>query len=280
MSTGGIDLTGRWFRLRQRCLFRISGPDRVRFLNGQVSNDISPALQDRLVAACLCNIKGKVEALVWIQRLGESLLLDGEIGQREAILRRLEKYCIADDCEIHDETGGHEIFHHFLEGVPGKTGRRLFHEGADLILPAGEASPFDPEREIREEELRVAQTLVPIPLPGTEITGDEFPSELGLETWAVDFHKGCYLGQEIVSRLKSSGKVRFNLRVVESEIPLQTGDPVRTPLGETGRVSRNSIAAEEKKHLATAFFGRLDPMAKTTANQQVIQVSEKTANGQ
>lgn len=278
MSAGEADLTGRWFRLRQRALFRITGPDRIRFLNGQVSNDVSRALDNRLVAACLCNLKGKVEALVWIQRHGESLLLDGEIEQRESILKRLEKYRIADDCEISDETGRWEILHHFVESAPGTAGRRLHREGRDLILSSGEAPPFDPAMEIGEEELRVAQTLVPIPLPGTEITGEEFPSELGLENWAVDFHKGCYLGQEIVSRLKSSGKVRVHLRAVESAEPLQKGDPVRNAAGESGRASRNSISTEEKKHLATAFFGRVDSMGKTAANQQVIEVSEKTPN--
>jgi hypothetical protein len=96
---------GRWFPLVERAIFRLTGPDRVRYLNGQVTNDVAGPLDQKAIAACLCNIKGRVEALVHISADGDSLIVDGELAQREAIHARLERYLIADDCEIHDETG-------------------------------------------------------------------------------------------------------------------------------------------------------------------------------
>ena len=61
-----VKLEGKWIPLANRAVFRISGPDRVRFLNGQVTNDVSRDLSKEAVAACLCTLKGKVEALLWV----------------------------------------------------------------------------------------------------------------------------------------------------------------------------------------------------------------------
>src|SRR5690606_28867098 len=97
-------VAGRWRRLEDRAVFRLVGPDRIRYLNGQVSNDVSK-LDGGSIAACLCAIKGKVEALVWIHADGEALVLDGELRQREFLRTRLERYLIADDCELEDATG-------------------------------------------------------------------------------------------------------------------------------------------------------------------------------
>ena len=57
-----------WSILRDRSLLELKGPDAVRFLNGQVSNDVDRDLSSVVVPACLCSLKGKVEALVWITK--------------------------------------------------------------------------------------------------------------------------------------------------------------------------------------------------------------------
>jgi len=245
---------GRWFPLEDRAVFRITGPDRIRFLNGQVTNDVSGPLDQESVAACLCTIKGKVEALVWIRADGDSLLLDGELKQRDRIHARLERYLIADDCEILDETGETRLYHHFVEGVPGVISRRLAEAGRDLVLRAEESLPFDSSGRITTEELKTLTLLAAIPESGHEITGDEFPAELGLDRLAVSFHKGCYLGQEIISRIESVGRVRRRLRVIQSDLPLSAGASVANDRGETGVTTRGSIELAEKIFLSMAIF--------------------------
>jgi folate-binding Fe-S cluster repair protein YgfZ len=105
--------------LKDRAVFRFTGPDRVRYLNGQVSNDVAKATESLAIPACLCTIKGKVEALVWIRADGESLLVDGEGSQREALHARLERYLIADDCEIEDVSEQVRLYHHFAGEAAG-----------------------------------------------------------------------------------------------------------------------------------------------------------------
>lgn len=250
-SPDPVRLAGRWRQLRDRALLRLTGPDRVRFLNGQVTNDVAGSLDQEAVAACLCSLKGKVEALVWIHAEGGSLLLDGEIEQRGFLHARLERYLIADDCEIEDVTDDLAIYHHFDKEAPGLACRRVGTLGKDLVLPRGEASPLGSGPEIDDEEWHLLETLALVPHSGLEIDGTSFPAELGLDAWAVDFHKGCYLGQEIVSRIRSVGRVKRSLALVESTAPVRRGDA----LGD-GFATRDSIRGEGDRHLVLALVSR------------------------
>jgi folate-binding protein YgfZ len=231
-------LNGRWASMEDRAVFRITGPDRVRYLNGQVTNDVSKDLTQQAVAACLCTIKGKVEALVWISAMEDELILDGELSQREDLLHRLDRYLIADDCEIIDETGRLKLVHHFDEGQLGVSSRRMGLKGKDLWLPSEEIpSAFKSASRISTSEYRLASVIAKVPRLGYEIDGNRFPAELGLDRWAVDFHKGCYLGQEIVSRIESVGRVKKSLRLLKSEKPVKSGENIKNSLGEHGKAT-------------------------------------------
>jgi folate-binding protein YgfZ len=249
------DLEGRWRLLADRAVFRVSGADRLRYLNGQVTNDVARASGSMAIPACLCTIKGKVEALVWIRADGDSFLIDGEAVQREALHARLERYLIADDCEIEDISEQVRFHHHFLgESGGGVSSRRLRIPGRDLILSREDPAPFPPGSEISESEWALEEILSALPKAGLEIRADEFPAELGLDATAVDFHKGCYLGQEIISRIRSVGRVKRILKVIEADRPLAAGDPVTASSGEKGIVTRASETAENGKQFSLALF--------------------------
>ncbi len=262
-------LAGRWFPLEDRAIFRLTGADRVRYLNGQVTNDVAGALDQEAVAACLCTIKGRVEALVWISQDGESLLLDGELAKREAIHARLERYLIADDCEIADETDSLRLIHHFIAGGPGVKCRRLDTPGYDLFLKAGDPLPFPSSLLVAPQELAVAKLLAMVPEAGREINAEEFPAELGLDALAVSFHKGCYLGQEIISRIESVGKVKRALKLIETQVPLLQGVPVENSLGEEGLMTRPTLPLGEKSHLGLALFRTSLASPQVTRNQAI-----------
>ena len=259
---------GSWVRLKNRALFRISGPDRVRFLNGQVTNDVAGPLHEEAIAACLCSLKGKVEFLVWISALGDDLFLDGQIDQREELAARLDRYLIADDCEINDVTEGIDLIHHFDPNLAGVQSRRSDQKGFDLYLNS-EASPLKPTAEIPLEDFATRQALALIPEYPNEITGNEFPAELGLDQWAVDFHKGCYLGQEVISRIKSIGKVKRSLILAHAETQLQQDSKVRTDTGAEGRVTRLIRANKKKKSLYICLIKATPESPASLAPQRV-----------
>lgn len=247
----------RWASTEDRAVFRITGPDRVRYLNGQVTNDVSKDLTQQSIAACLCSIKGKVEALVWISATEDELILDGELSQREELLNRLDRYLIADDCDIIDETGRLKLVHHFDESQSGVSSCRVGLKGRDLWLPPEDIpSAFKSASRISAAEYRLASIIAKVPRLGYEIDGNRFPAELGLDRWAVDFHKGCYLGQEIVSRIESAGRVKKILRLLKSEKPVEPGENIKNSLGENGKITGPFELYEPGSWIGLGLFKR------------------------
>lgn len=275
-----LEWEGRWRLLEGRCVFRVTGPDRVRYLNGQVTNDVSRLTPGEAMAACVCSIKGKVEALVWIHAEADALILDGEIEARDFLQVRLNRYLIADDCEIEDVTGAVCIVHHFDSGLGGLLSRRAGLPGWDLFLPAGAVPPFPRETAVSDAEWNLQEIRSLIPRSGREITGNEFPSELGLDQWAVDFHKGCYLGQEIVSRLRSVGRAKRELSRFCAEEVVAAGERVQDLLGNEGIATREGVATSEKSFLGLALFNRRDQIDGGAENERVVTKINNSATSQ
>ena len=208
---GVVDLSGR-------AKLMLSGVDRVRYLNGQVTNDVRRATAEEAIYACVTNAKGRIEGDVFIHAMpGESacLMLDAEAGLRESLGARLEKYIVADDVEIRDVTEEWRITHVFgaaAEGC-GVKARRFGVEGFDLWM----AAPCDLKLEIGDwgsddvkidaNEMEALRIIRGIPRWPNEMNADAFPQEAGLENRAMDFSKGCYIGQEILSRIKTTRKM-------------------------------------------------------------------------
>lgn len=219
-ATGWIDLSGR-------AKFRLSGPDRVRYLNGQVTNNVARLRPGESLPALVCTAKGRLEGEVMIHAREEDFLLDAPGVLREPLLARLEKYLIADDCAWEDVTDAFSLWHSLgLGGSPAV--ERFGAPGQDLWQPAGADAPSGPRLQPEDVELlRLAQG---VPVWGAELTPDTLPQEARLEDRMVDFHKGCYVGQEVVSRLRSVGRVNRLLCCLHTvgDGPLAPGDRLFT----------------------------------------------------
>ena len=223
--------------LSDRAKLRVTGPDRIRFLNGQLTNDIANLKPGISVYACALSAKGKLSGDLFVTPLKDALLLDYEPALRDSIPARLEKYLIADEVELEDVTEQFALF--LLSGVelpqaipPEGTvtiSNRFAIDGQDLLLPATlkNVAPKlvndTPVTDSKLEEFRIEQG---IPCWGTELSEDVIPNEAGLDERAVSYTKGCYLGQEIISRIKSLGRVNRHLRGIRlsSGSDLQPGD--------------------------------------------------------
>src|SRR6266850_6510544 len=88
--------------LSRRAKLRIAGTDRLRFLNGQITNDLRKATETSAIEACILNAKGKIDAHLFIFAADETYLLDADAALREALPARLDRYIIADDVQIED----------------------------------------------------------------------------------------------------------------------------------------------------------------------------------
>ena len=201
---GAVDLS--------RCVkLRLTGPDALRYLNGQVTNDVRRLTPGHSMPACLCNHKGRLEALVLISmdQTG-AYYISADPALRDILPPRLEKYLIADNAEIEDVTDGFDLVHVFPP-APGDltfSANRLGAPGADLWLPPGTAAGLTFSNPAVIETLRIERG---IPAWEPEMAAGILPPEARLDESAIDYHKGCYTGQEVISRLRSVGQVNRRL---------------------------------------------------------------------
>ena len=106
------------FDLSGRMKIRLTGSDRVRFLNGQVTNDVRKANPNLSLPACVLNAKGKIDAFVFISAGPEELFLDSDPELAETLAQRLDRYVIADDVVVEEVTAEFSLFHIIRETAP------------------------------------------------------------------------------------------------------------------------------------------------------------------
>ena len=241
--------------LAERAKLRLTGGDRVRFLNGQVSNDVRQASAERSIYTGVMTIKGKMCADAFVHAGDDFLLVDTEPELRETLAARLERYVVADDVQIEDVTDGSALLHliDFAAdaGAPklpdlraalaalgagwrtvestryGRPGVDLFYEPAlDAEIRRCLHTGFT---ELNADAAEAWRIVAGVPRWGAELDENTLPAEAGLEERAVSYTKGCYIGQEIVSRIKSVGHVNRQLRGLRAldSSPLYAGMVLR-----------------------------------------------------
>lgn len=221
-----ITTHGAAVNLSSRAKFCLTGADRVRYLNGQVTNDVRRAKADETLYACVTDVKGRIAGDVFIHATDDALLLDAEPGLRESLGLRLERYIVADDAELTDVSDEWQLWHVFgTAKADGLRSIRFGVGGVDVWLPAGAA--FAPECcVLSDEDFETWRILQKVPRWPNELNAETFPPEAGIQERAMDFAKGCYIGQEVLSRIKTTGKMPRELIAFESDATVQAGDEI------------------------------------------------------
>lgn len=242
-----------WLDLDARGRFRARGQDRARLLHAMTTNHIEQLRPGEGLYAFFLNAQGRILSDVQILCLEDHFLLDTEPEMHDPLFQHLDKYIIADDVTLEDARQDTAAIG--LEGpraaalreqlkdctlapftATGAAGFRLYAPRAakaDLAarLEAGGAVPAGPEEQniVRLERFH--------PRYGADITDKHLVQETQLLD-AVHFNKGCYLGQEIVERIRSRGQVHRLLvpLSIQAEQPPPPGTPVmagEAAVGET-----------------------------------------------
>jgi tRNA-modifying protein YgfZ len=236
----------RFFDLSTRVKLHVSGADRLRFLNGQVTNDVRKATKENSIEACVLNTKGKMDAHVFVHLDGDSFALDADPALRSSLQTRLERYIIADDVQIEDVTEQLSIFH-LLGPAPSNlsSGARIvsvdrFGEtGSDVWVAANKhnevAAELIHEFKFCDDDCAgVFRIERGIPRWGRELTNEIIPVEANLEQRCIDYEKGCYIGQEVISRMKMSGQRNKQLMGLRSLTQTQLREGMRL-IGPEGK---------------------------------------------
>jgi len=283
---------GGAFLLPPRLLLRLSGSDAFRYLNGQITRDLSRMASGHALQACILTPKGKLCAPLLIWRENDDLMVESNLSLEETLITRLERYIVADDVSVSVEPAPSMIhlFGKLAETEPwvsaaGIRINRLGSPGLDLnedFLGGALLSRLD-ARVI--ETLRIEKA---IPVWGSELSEETLPPEAGLDRTHIDYDRGCYPGQEVISRLKSIGKVNRLLRLLSApgNSTLTPGHEIITEEGTVGSITSVTpqltgaseavlVLAYMKRNAAegnSPLFG-LDPLTGAKTPLSILQVT-------
>ena len=276
---------------RPTALIRITGSDAAGFLQGQFTNELRQGVGAAVYGLWL-NQKGKALADSHVLRLAESeFCLLSTTSAAAAINSRLEEYIVADEVLLADETarahglalvgaGAGEVLRRGLGSAPiaGRfveagglrvfTGRRSREENfelvgaAEAIATAKKKLLTEGAHEATAGEMEASRIAAGIPAVPQDIGPGDLPNEGGLDDAAISYTKGCYLGQEIIARLKNLGQVRRRLHVVRGH-GLAPRALAELYQGERKVGQVRSVAADGPGFVALAMLSlvNLDPAA-------------------
>lgn len=235
-----------WMDLSNRGKIRVVGEDRARLIHAMSTNDAKNLVPGNGLYAFFLNDKGRILADAYIYNLGESLWLDTEPETATKLRDHLDRYIIADDAELEDETANWaaieiagpkalecaaqlelsvpETKYGILQWRGGFVARvsSTGSEGVRLFLPLDQKEELVAQLEAAQipqaiaEEARLVRIENGAPRYGEEIS-ERYLVQETQAIHAVHFSKGCYLGQEIVERVRSRGQVHRVLMPVRIE---------------------------------------------------------------
>ncbi|MGA9866287.1 MAG: folate-binding protein [Acetobacteraceae bacterium] len=217
-------------KLAARAVIEVSGEDRVAFLQGLVSNDVTDAAPGRAVWAALLTPQGKYLADFFILSDGERLLLDAEASQAAMLIQRLSRYRLRSRVAI---AAAPLLVHAAWDGTPEAAHAimapdpRLAGAGWRVIAPEALAA------NATEDEYDLHRLTLGLPDGSRDMEADKTVLlEAGFdELNGVSWSKGCYMGQELTARTKYRGLLKRRLVPVTVAGPLP---PPGTPITRDG----------------------------------------------
>ena len=220
--------------LPDRALLRVSGADAESFLHNLITTDVAGLPAGEARPGALLTPQGKIlfDFLIW--RDGDGFLIETDAEQLEALTKRLTLYRLRAAVTL--APAGQGVTVSWDPPVEGAADARFAKAGITLTRRAGRHGDGDPSA---YHALRIGAGLVEAgrdyPLQ------DAFPHDVLLDlTQGLSFRKGCYVGQEVVSRMQHRGTARRRVVLVEADAALPAAGTELTaggkPLGTLGSV--------------------------------------------
>jgi len=247
---------------------KITGKDRISFLNGLLTNDISQLKENAGQRSALLNSKARVLADLHLYAEQDSLLVDTGESSASHVKEILDRFVITEDVQIQDSS--HDLVQITIQGpsssqaikeVLGAEAQdlkqleqktlgpstiiardRTGQSGYDIIMPALEAEPvwhgfllnggeigLNP---VGSQALEILRLEAGYPKYATDVDENTIILEAGFKD-AINFNKGCYLGQEVVARATHIGRV--NKQLVRLEVETKESVSPRSKLMSDGR---------------------------------------------
>lgn len=306
----------------------VTGGDRLRWLNGMVSNAVQSLPEKQGNYSFLLSVQGRIQGDCYVYRRADDLLLDSGYDQIPGLMRHLDHYIIMDDVELADvsrqwtaitltgpkarnvlETLGFDVLGFDALGFDATStalgsnvrmsGARIGEVACTIVESYHVAVPryelwFPPQQALAVWETLQAAGAVPcgleamealrvleaVPLYGVDLNDRDLPQETG-QTRALNFSKGCYLGQEIVERIRSRGKVNRQFRqfVLQGDQPAALPADLRSAEQSVGHLtSFASLATAGQPKLLALGFIRVEAVRAEAIRAKAIQTEATDRN--
>jgi folate-binding protein YgfZ len=275
------------YDLNSRAYVSLTGTDRIRWLNGMVTNNVRDLSVGHGVYAFLLNPQGHILGDLYAYNRGDSLLLEIERTQLEKILQVFDRYIIMDDVEVtvSNQIASIGICGPESRGVLNAVGIGLpeldelqfadlpWHDGKITVMRGGHQGfntyelLIEPAKKVSSWEALINAHAVPIhhatlellriasglPRYGADIRERDLPQETE-QARALNFNKGCYIGQEIVERIRSRGAVhrKFAGFYVDGQLPAP-GSKIQLEGKEVGEITSSAILPAAKTDVPVAL---------------------------
>jgi aminomethyltransferase len=274
-------------------LVEVTGRDRAAFLHAMLSNDTKALVPGSGCAAAMLDVHGKVHALVTVLALEDRMLVITAPDGSAALVENLDRYLFAEKVTLRDATGEQDlvllagpdapVLLQRLTGVPvpeqawrhtlaslGNVDTRIVRGGGEtglpefwLIAPAHHAWPVRSTltaagaREIGAAALEALRMEAGTPAAGIDVDESVLLPEIPFEQ-RVSYTKGCYLGQEVVVRIRDRGHVNRMLRglLVDGDHVPSRGATVRAGDLDVGHVTSAAWSFGLARPIALAFVRR------------------------
>jgi folate-binding protein YgfZ len=259
------------------------GRDRARLLHNLTSNEVKKMTPGAGCYAFLLSAKGRIEADLYLWCFAEHFLIDTEPELREKALQHIRRYIIADQVELRDVTaetaaiglegpgaagvlaqigapvpgdlahvawGDHTVAGVTITGQPGVRIYCAAAEAAGVLAQLESAGA----RRVDAAGVRVVRIENGKPRYGEDIRETSLPQETQ-QMHAISFNKGCYLGQEIVERIRAQGHVNKKLvrLAVDSAEPLAAGTKLKAGEADSGEITSSVYSPDLGKVAAMAY---------------------------
>jgi folate-binding protein YgfZ len=278
----------------------VTGADRQRFLHGQATNNVKDLGAGEGCYAAFVNAKGRMQSDANIFCLRDEFLLDCEPGYGVVLAGRFEHYIIADDVQVSDvealygllsvqgPRAAEVVAALGLGAVPAKLLSFLSYQdgtlgeiycmnqprgqtlGFDLFVPAPALAAVADKliaaaravggRACGWSALETARIEAGIPRFGADMDETNLPPEAGIEGRAVSYTKGCYVGQEVIARIRTYGQVAKTLRGLRlaDDLPSlpQRGDKLFHGDTEVGCVTSAVASPLARANIALGYVRR------------------------
>jgi folate-binding protein YgfZ len=308
-GAGLIDLSARGRIL-------ISGSEAVPFLNGLITNDMKTLEPNTWMPAAFPNVQGRLLAAVRVIHREDGFLIDTESATRDTVVKLLERFTLAGDFRLADLTPDTALLSiqgaqapEIMAAIFGETvanlGRdkvasvdwqgkqvtviRATHtaeDGFDLFVNSTEAETLDAfikagAQSVGNDTIETLRIEAGIARYGIDMDETNVVTETNLDD-AVSFTKGCYLGQEIIARIKYRGHVAKKLAgmIFESEASLESGAKIfSVDDKEIGRVTSFTFSPRLNRTIALGYvkYDYLEPGTSVTIDYSGTKYSAVVA---